>query len=145
MGEPGTDLSRWSVDHRRQFGNPPTIYLKRPQIVAPVAICDFRTDPTALLISQPPKRSLKPGPTMGGLPNALPNPALMIRREVRPSMCGLNDTTKKNERGADSDSISDHGRLPDLGRRHELEWALEARALLAPGKDRAHCRSVLEQ
>lgn len=145
MGEPGTDLFRWTIDHRRQFGNPPAVYLKRPEIVTPVAIGDFGTDPAALLIPQPPERSLKPDPAVGGLSDALTYPALMIRWEVRPSMGGLNDTTKKNERGAESDVISDHGRLPDLDRRHELEWALEARALLSPGKDHAHCRSVLDR
>ena len=53
-------LSLRPTGDRRQPRYPPTIDLQWPEVVAAVAVCDFRAYPAALLISQSPERLGKP-------------------------------------------------------------------------------------
>ena len=59
-----------SLPHGRgNPGNPPAVDLERAKIMASVRIADLSTNPSPLLIPQPPKRALYPRHAMRGRAN----------------------------------------------------------------------------
>lgn len=58
--QPMADMSLRPTGDRRQPRYPPAIDLQWPEVVAAVAVCDFRANPAAFLITQSPERLGKP-------------------------------------------------------------------------------------